>query len=163
MKIINTAAFPRVISYANGRNMGSGDWSPELKLDVIFNPLFWKDVDNRMTAFRLSDADQEFLAKIQAKHAEEIAVQQLPPKPSAATTPARKEAAKAISASPVPVSQSRPMPAPVSAPVEPPAGVLPQPAGSPRPSLADLKRLNAVGSAAAQRLTDIGSFMGSRV
>ena len=163
MKIVNTAAFPRVISYANGRNMGSGDWSPELKLDTIFNHLFWKDVDNRMAAYRLSDADQAFVTKLLTQNEEPVVVQQLPSKTVPHSAQPRKEAAASLSASPVPAPLPRTTPVPPQAPSMAPTGVLPLPAGSVRPSLADLKRMNDVGTVKAQRLTDIGTFMGSKV
>lgn len=157
MRVINTAAYPRVMGYANGRSVPAGGSTPDLKFETIHNPALWKDIGNGQAVIRLSEADKTFMERIRATDAKEVVVQQLASRhKTVERTPV--PAARSISASPVPVLHDTvPVPETPATPATPSAVTLAQNA---RPSLADLKRMNALP---ADKLADIRQFMGGRV
>lgn len=151
MRVINLSSYPRVMGYANGRNVPSGGFTTELPITTLNNPALWKDINNGQASFRLSDADKEFLIKVATVDANEYKVQSLPQQHvPAVRTPAPP--AKAISAAPFPI-QGAQRPAPAT----PETSVLPIPGK--QPSLADLKRMNAM---APSKLAEITQFMGDK-
>lgn len=151
MRVTNTASFSRAIAYAGDRNLAPGATSAELPITTMFHKTLLKDLENGLAAIRFSEADKKFIQKMLAYDAAPVKVRQRVVK--AAPPPAKDVVVVGTPQGPaVP-------PAPTLEDISSP-GVLAIPNNSGKPSLADLKRMNA---AANNKLHDIKQFMGSRV
>ena len=66
MKIVNICKSPRYYSYASsaGRTLQPNESSPDLPLQLVFEPVFWRDVEAKNIQFQLSGADRQFIQRL---------------------------------------------------------------------------------------------------
>ena len=165
MRVVNVTSQPRHFSYAStgdgGRTLKSGEKSPELPLERLFNPLVLRDIEAGTTQLQLSTEDRLFIEKVLAYGEKPIKVKKPAPKPK-----------------PVPKPKPPPKPAPIVVPKKPAVqewkDISPEALHNGEISLADLQNHNKMPTPVSipgvptpdgpkSSKKEIESFLGGRV